>query len=113
MSNVTRIHSGKQPNRPHYIQAWAEHRGFMRAVDLAEALEVDKSLISRWYNGSTPNAESQNKLAALFHCDREALFRHPADDWMSRFFEERTSEEIERMKTMLEAAFPQKNTNAG
>jgi transcriptional regulator with XRE-family HTH domain len=106
MSNVTRIHKGKQPNRPHYVQAWAEHRGFTRAVDLAAALEIDKSVVSRWYSGSTPNQESQEKLAELFHNERESLFRHPDDDWMAKFFRDRSHEELERMKTMLEAAFP-------
>lgn len=106
MSEITRIHKGKQPRRPHYVQEWAEHRGFIRPVDLATALEVDKSVVSRWYNGSTPNEESQEKLSDLFQCDREALFRHPDDDWIAKFFRDRSRDELERMRTMLQAAFP-------
>lgn len=115
MADVTRIHKGKQPRRPHYVQEWAEHRGFMKAVDLATALEVDKSVVSRWYSGSTPSEESQEKLAGLFHCDREAIFRHPDDDWIAKFFRDRSQEELKRMKTMLEAAFPRdkKSGNGG
>ena len=78
----------------------------MKAVDLANALEVDKSVVSRWFSGSTPSEESQGKLADLFQCDREALFRHPDDDWIAKFFRDRSREELDRMKTMLQAAFP-------
>lgn len=110
MNQITQIHRSKQPRRPHFIQDWAIHRGFKKAVDLANALDVDKSLVSRWFNGSTPDEKHQERLAALLHCDRQALFRHPDDDWMSRFFKDRTEEEVQRIKTMLEAAFPFKRT---
>jgi len=100
-----------QPNRPHFIQAWAEHRGFMQQADLAAELGVDKSLVSRWYNGTSPGKESQKKLAALFHCDRESLFRHPDDDWMTRFLQGRSRDEIARIKQTLEAAFPLKKAS--
>lgn len=108
MPDVTRIHRDKQPNRPHYVQEWAEHRGYTTQKDLADAIEADKSLVSRWYSGSTPTLQWQEKLAACFECERESLFRHPDDDWMARFFRDRSRDELERMKTMLEAAFPRK-----
>jgi transcriptional regulator with XRE-family HTH domain len=98
--------AARQPRRPHYIEEWAIARDFTQA-DLARELGADKSLISRWYHGSTPGTEWQAKLAALFECDEEALFRHPDDDWMARFFRNRKREEIERIKRMLEAAFPE------
>jgi transcriptional regulator with XRE-family HTH domain len=110
MHNVIRIHKGKQPNRPHYIEAWAEKRGFERQADLAEELNADKSLVSRWYAGATPNREYQEKLAALFYCDRESLFRHPDDDWLSRFLQGRTRDEVEKIKQLLELAFPRTGT---
>ena len=105
MSNISTIHRTKQPRRPHFIPEWAEARGLTQA-DLARELEADKSVVSRWFNGTTPGVEWQEKLAALFHCDPDALFRHPDDDWLSKFFKDRSREELERMKTMLEAAFP-------
>lgn len=101
------IHKGRQPRRPHYVQEWAEKRG-MRATDLASELGVDKSVVSRWFTGSTPSLESQQRLAALFGCEPESLFRHPDDDWLTRFFEGREREEVERIKNTLEAAFPRK-----
>ena len=96
----------KQPRRPHYIPEWAEARN-MKQADLARELGVDKSVVSRWYHGTSPGTEWQAKLAALFHCEEESLFRHPDDDWMARFFRNRKREEIERMKQMLELAFPE------
>jgi hypothetical protein len=110
MHNVVRIHKGKQPNRPHYVEAWAEKRGYPRQSDLAEAIGADKSLVSRWFKGATPNHEYQIKLAELFHCDRESLFRHPDDDWLSRFLRGRPREEVDKIKQLLELAFPRTGT---
>lgn len=107
MSEITTIHKSKQPRRPHFIPEWAEARQLSQA-DLARELEADKSVVSRWFSGTTPGVEWQAKLAALFHCEPDALFRHPDDDWLSRFFQNRSREELERMRTMLEAAFPRK-----
>lgn len=110
--SVTRIHKGRQPRRPHYIRQWAEKRGIESQAELAAELGVDKSVVSRWFAGSTPSEEHQEKLAAFFQTERESLFRHPDDDWLSRFFRDRNADELERMKAMLEAAFPRRDRNA-
>lgn len=107
-----RIHRGKQPRRPHFIEEWAELRGYATQADLAEALGADKSVISRWYKGATPGEEWQLALADLFSTEPDGIFRHPNDDWISRFFQNRSREEFERMKTMLEAAFPREKGRA-
>lgn len=107
MTDTPKIHASKQPRRPHYIKEWAERRGF-RQVDLAAELNTDKSLISRWYAGASPNIIWQQRLAALFGCEPESLFRHPDDDWMARFLRDREPQEIARIKNTLEAAFPRK-----
>ena len=109
---VTSIHRSRQPRRPHFIEAWAELRDLSQA-DLARELGADKSVISRWFSGSTPSLDYQERLAALFGCEPESLFRHPNDDWLARFFANRTSDEVERMKQMLEAAFQTKRTGTG
>lgn len=87
-----------------------EKRGYPRPVDLANALEADKSLISRWYSGTTPGEEWQASLADLFGYpdEPEIIFRHPDDDWFARFFRDRSIEELARMQQMLEVAFPKK-----
>lgn len=108
MENVTRIHRSKQPRRPHYIKEWAEHRGYAHQSDLAAEIGADKSVVSRWYGGTTPGLEWQEKLAALFDCEPESLFRHPDDDWLARFLQGRDREEVERIKRTLENAFPRK-----
>lgn len=108
MPNVTEIHRSKQPRRPHHIPDWAEARGLSQA-DIVRETGADKSVVSRWFNGTTPGADWQEKLAALFHTDPESLFRHPDDDWLKRFLDRRSREEIERIKATLETAFPRKS----
>lgn len=110
---ITRIHKSKQPRRPHFIEEWAKKRGYETQAELAAELDADKSVVSRWYSGTSPSEDWQKKLAALFDCETESLFRHPDDDWMARFFRDRSADELERMRQMLEAAFPQKNAKTG
>lgn len=110
MANADLSALARQPRRPHHIEDWAERRGLSQA-DLARELEADKSVVNRWYSGTTPGVEYQRKLAALLIGDEEAtesLFRHPDDDWLARFFAGRDEEEIERIKRTLEAAFPRR-----
>lgn len=80
----------------------------MKQSDIAEQINADKSVVSKWFSGSTPGLEYQAKLAALFHTDREGLFRHPDDDWLAKFFRDRSREEVERIKSTLETAFPRR-----
>lgn len=108
----TRIYPNRQPRRPHHIPDWAEKAGLSQA-DMVRELGVDKSVVSRWFSGTTPSRDHQAKLAALFHTDEEGLFRHPDDDWLARFFRERPREEIERIKATLEAAFPRRASQRG
>lgn len=84
----------------------------MKPVDLARELGADKSLISRWYDGASPGVIWQDRLAALFHCEPEALFRHPDDDWIRRFFEGRPKDEVDHIKRSLETTFPRKTNNS-
>lgn len=104
---IPTIYKSRQPRRPHYVREWAEKRG-MRPVDLATELDVDKSLVSRWYQGSTPSEESLSKLGALFGVEPESLFRDPDEDWLARLLRGRDREEIQRIITTIETAFPRK-----
>jgi len=110
MSKVVQIRGSRtfrQPRRPHFIVEWAEKRG-LKQVDVAREIGADKSVVSRWFNGASPGAEWQDKLAALFQCDPDAIFRHPDDDWFAKFFKGREPTEIERIKATLETAFPRR-----
>lgn len=104
-AGVNRIMARRE--RPHYIEAWAEHRGFERQIDLARHLGADGSVVNRWYSGSTPSKQWQAKLAEAFNCDAESLFRHPDDDWLSRFLSRRTQIERDKIKAILKAMYPE------
>ena len=95
----------RQPRRPHFIPEWAELRDRTQA-ELARDIGADKSVVSRWFAGATPGDDWQKTLADYFHCEPEALFRHPDDHWLTEFFAGRSPEEIKRAKEMLELAFP-------
>ena len=97
--------STKQPDRPQFIREWAEARGWTQA-ELARQVGADKSVVTRWYAGSSPSSAYQKRLAKLFGCEPDSLFRHPAEDWLAKFLRGRSLEEIERIKATLEAAFP-------
>lgn len=95
----------RQVARPHHIPAWAELHG-LKQVDLAEKLGADKSLVSRWFSGTSPGPNWQKKIAALFGIKPEHIFRHPDDVWFSQFKEGRSPQEMQRIRQMLEAGFP-------
>ena len=78
----------------------------MKPADICEEIGVDKSVVSRWYSGASPTKSYQAKLAALFGCSEESLFRHPDDDWMTRFLSNRRRDEVERIKKALDIMFP-------
>lgn len=107
MADIERFKRERQHQRPHHIDDWCRVMGW-RQVDLAERLDTDKSLVSRWFNGASPSKHWQQKLAEVFHIQPEWLFRHPNERWIANFFEGRTPEEIERIKKALEALFPPK-----
>ena len=109
MAQVTRIHAGKTPVRRHYLVEWAERRGVSQA-DLVRATGADKAAVSRWFNhGVIPSEKHIDNVAlALQVEDVASLFRHPDDDWLSRLFKDRDEEERERLRQMIELAFPAK-----
>lgn len=91
---------------------WMERRQITQA-ELHRATGADKGQISRWLQGAAPSQEWHDKLREFFQAGREGIFRHPDDDWLSRFFEGRQRDEIERIKATLEAAFPRKKAASG
>lgn len=115
MSEITRIHAGKQPIRRHFIGEWLEAKG-IKPMELLDALNdpermsdlpiIDKSQVYRWLKGQMPQPAQQKRIAEALNQQPEDLLRHPIDDWIARFFANRSREEKERMKQMLEAAFP-------
>ena len=96
---------GNRDLRFHYIPEWAEHRAF-RQSDIARELGVDKSSVFRWFEGNLPAEKHLVALADLFNCEITSLFRHPDDDWLSAFFKSRTQEERDRLRALIDIAFP-------
>lgn len=110
MAPTATIHGGKTPPRIHFIPEWAEKRGLTQA-DIVRITGIDKSNVSRWFKGVVPRHEHLLILVDCLAVDGpNDLFRHPDDDWISRFFRDRSLEERERMIKTLEAAFPRKGT---
>lgn len=109
--SADKIHPSKQPRRPHYLSEWMERRN-LTAAEFSREIGADKGLVSRWLDGASPGQEWQDKLKEFFGTGREGIFRHPDDDWLSRFFEGRKRDEIERIKQTLETAFPRRQSNS-
>jgi hypothetical protein len=115
MSSVAEIHQGKEPIRRHYIKEWAELRG-MKPVDLATELGVEISQATRWFDGQMPRKDTQLRLAQLFggeDANPNIILRHPDDDWLAKFFADRTEAERARIREAMELLFPRQNNNRG
>jgi transcriptional regulator with XRE-family HTH domain len=104
MSNIPQIHGDKTPIRIHYIVEWAEKRGLSQA-DIVREIGADKSLVSRWFSGMLPKEDYLMRLAALFGTDVHGLFRDPEDDWLLKFFRDKSDAQRERAIEMLQIFF--------
>jgi transcriptional regulator with XRE-family HTH domain len=106
------------PSKPpevktHYIGEWMEHRG-IKVPDMVEALDTSPSQVYRWLKGQKPQDDTFLQIAALLEADPpEALLRHPLDDWMTKFFRDRSAEEAKAIKELLERAYPPKTGTGG
>lgn len=109
MSNTVHIHSDKEPIRNHFIVEWAEKRG-LRQADIVREIGADKGLVSRWFKGVNPKQEYLERLAALFDTDISGLYRHPDDDWLAKFFRDKTEEQKEKAIQMLRIMFSEQKT---
>lgn len=105
MGNVSAIHPENTANRRHFIVEWADHRNLKRA-DIARKLSVDKGTVTKWFQGTIPSDQWIYRLAELLGTTRDGLFRHPDDDWLARFFRERSEEDRKKAIRVLETIFP-------
>lgn len=119
MADLSKIHQNKAPVRRHYLAEWLEVRQ-MTPVELLDVLNeaerwenfkpIDKSQVYRWLKGQLPQSAQQERIARALEMENPAdLLRDPLDDWFAKFFRDRNREEIEKMKQMLEIAFPRKS----
>lgn len=118
MAKLARIHQNKQPIRRHFLNEWLVAKdmdapallALLNDPDRSSHLnEVEKSQVYRWLKGQMPGPAHQERVAAALEIEPEALLRHPDDDWVARFLDGRSQDEIQRIKTTLESAFPKKD----
>lgn len=108
MTEISEIHQGKTPIRRHFLKEWMEVRDIKPKV-LADGLDVDKSQVYRWFKGQMPQPKQQALIAEALNLENpDDLLRHPDDDWISRFLQNRSKEEVESIKQVLELSFPRK-----
>lgn len=106
--------------RRHFLAEWLEVRR-MDVMDLVRLLNepedappLDKSQVYKWLKGQLPRGPNLLRVAAALELlDMETgepnpnlLMTHPAQDWIARKFQNRPISDFERMKAILDNAFP-------
>lgn len=102
MAQVTKIHGGKTPVRIHFIREWAIHRN-VKQTDIVRNIDVDKSTVSRWFKGTLPKEDHLIALAGYLETEVPSLFRHPDDDWLAKYFRDKSEEQKEQAIRVLRA----------
>jgi hypothetical protein len=102
----------RQPRRPHYLAKYMERHG-VRRTEIIGATGVDKASLSKWLapvRPATPSPEWANRLGEFFerYGGPVDIFVDPDVAWFARMIQGRSPDEVERMKKMLELAFPTK-----
>lgn len=110
---LVEIYPKRQPRRPHYLGRLMELRSVSRRQMIEDMAGLDKSLLSRWLDKndpSTPGRDWAEKLSQYFAVapdfDPVDIFTDPDLDWLARLLRGRSAEEKDRIKAMIEAAFP-------
>lgn len=129
MSQPTQIR-GKGPTfRRHFLAEWLEERE-MEPMDLLNELNepsdmetpaIDKSQVYRWLKGQLPQRKTQVRIAAALNLvdpetgdpAPERLMTHPAQDWIAKKVSGLEQSDIERLRQMVDLAFPDKTGTDG
>lgn len=121
MNSLVRIHKGKQPISKHYLKEWLDERD-MGAMDLLDEINkalpdpIDKSQVYRWLKGQMPHDDMLVRIAGVLSIvdaetgapDPRGVLRDPNVDWIAQKLRGRSEDEVERVKQILDAAFPPK-----
>lgn len=128
MAKVSKIHSGKQAFRRHFLPEWLEERQldpmqFLDLINEGAGMDlpiIDKSQVYRWLKGQLPQKKTQLRIAGvleLLDADTreptpEKLFVHPAQEWITEKLRGRTADEIRRAKQAVDLVlFARTGTN--
>jgi len=102
----------------------------MEPMDLIRALndaatmdqgEIDKSQVYRWLKGQLPHGPTLMRIAATLDLtdpttgepNPEMLMAHPAQDWITMKLQGRSRDEVERLKSLIELALPDRTGTEG
>ena len=108
MPKIEKIHTDKLPIRIHYLVEWLEKRGMIQA-DLEKIVGCNKATVSKWCSkGALPSEKNLLLIAEALKIEPNDVFRHPDDDWLSKLFADHKKEDAERLKIIIENAFPRK-----
>lgn len=127
MGKTSTIHDRKGTFRRHCLAEWLEERR-MDPMDLLNALNesgaeepIQKSQVYRWLKGQLPHKPTQIRIAAVLNLldiesgepAPELLMRKPEEVWFALKIRNRSEEERERIKQMIELAFPDRTGTNG
>lgn len=77
---------------------------------------IDKSQVYRWLKGQLPRRDMQSRIAGALSIvdvetgdpDPAGIFRDPNLDWFARQVKDRSEDEMRRLRSIVENAFPPK-----
>ena len=98
--------------RIHFIKEWIAHR-HLKQADVVKSLGVNKGTVSKWCSGELPSEDSLLALSDLLHVEPHELFKDPTEDWIARLLRGRPKDEVDRIVSVIETAFPLKNGTTG
>jgi len=97
----------EKQRRIHFINEWADRR-FLQQSDIWEALDIDKSTVSRWFAGGLPSEAMLPRIAAMFGIDIDELFRAPGDDWLKKLLTRKERQELEVLRRHIDELLKKK-----
>lgn len=95
---------GKQAFRRHFIAEWCEYKG-KRQADICRDIGASKGLVSKWFAGAMPREKWLTELAKYFDVEVTDLFKHPSDDWISKFLQNSTPQQRDQAIQILKTIF--------
>jgi transcriptional regulator with XRE-family HTH domain len=100
-ASISRIESGQQVYTQDFLEACADALDTDPASLLMREPTDHEAVWTLWDKAQPFERELIVKIATAILGEP-----HPKEDWLTEFLRDRSADEVERMKKMLEAAFP-------